>query len=157
MAFWQWRRDEERKKPKVPAQSLHEPIIAYRAWRIAESRLVSCTCDCVWQPRERMDAHCNHKGAMHEARAPVWECSCGFYAYKTDAALTASEYLGVAGGFTVGGRVALWGRVIDHELGYRAERAYPQVLYLRGDRLDDLIKRLADCYAVECMPRHLSV
>ena len=138
-----------------------EPIMAYRAWRIASSGvLLSCTCDCIWKPRERMYAICNI--ADHEAGAPAWRCYCGLYAYKTLAALRASNYMEASaapalfkhppGALTVSGRVALWGRVVDHELGYRAEYAYPQVLHLRGDRLDESIRRLGDAYAIECIP-----
>jgi hypothetical protein len=105
-----------------------------------------------------MSARCSQVGPLHDPRAPVWDCSCGFYAYKTDASLSTSEYLAISRGLTVGGRVALWGRVVDHELGYRAEHAYPQVLYLRGDRrYDELIRRLADRYAIECVPQRMSI
>ena len=127
-----------------------EVVLAYRAWRISGVHLVSCTCDCEWTPRERMTARCNNY--IGHPRLPAWDCRCGFYAYKTELALAASEYVGLHG-LTVRGRVAFWGRVIDHELGYRAEYAYPQVLYLRGDSYDEVIRHVADAYAVECMFR----
>lgn len=143
-----WLRKGQSEGAKSPPQSLHEPILAYRAWRIAEGNLLSCTCDCVWQPRMRMNASCNHN-AVH-ARVPAWDCQCGLYAFKTDRSLAESGY---AREPNVAGRVALWGHVIDHDLGYRAEHAYPQVLYLRGGRPDELIRRLCECYAIECVPR----
>jgi hypothetical protein len=108
-----------------------------------------------------MDALCNISD--HDDGAPTWRCYCGFYAYKTLEALKASNYVETPvpaatlkypklGVLTVSGRVALWGRVVDHELGYRAQHAYPQLLHLRGDWLDDVIRRLADAYAIECVP-----
>jgi hypothetical protein len=157
MTFWFWRRYDEGKYQKLPAQTVREPILAYRSWRISDLDLISCTCECIWQPRRRMSARCSQVGLLHDARAPVWDCSCGFYAYKAESSLSASEYLTVSRGLTVGGRVAFWGRVVDHEIGYRAEHAYPQVLYLRGEpRYDEVVKRLADRYAIECVPKRLT-
>jgi hypothetical protein len=122
MAFWGLLFGKlERTESRFPPQSLHEPILAYRAWRIARSKLLSCTCECVWKPRERMDACCN-RNAIH-AHVPAWDCQCGFYAYKTESALAASEYVSMRQEPTVTGRVALWGRVIDHKFGYRGKHA----------------------------------
>jgi hypothetical protein len=158
MRWWPWRRREDEPQFETEEQTLHEVIVACRAWRIADGYLQSCTQNCIWQPRQRMDAHCNQMGAFHATIVPVWKCTCGFYAYKTDAALRASEFLIPRGGLGVAGRVALWGRVIDHEIGYRAQHSYPQVLYLSGDRrIDELIRRVADRYAVECVPEEFLV
>jgi hypothetical protein len=134
-------------------QSQREPILAYRAWRISGETLQSCTCDCLWNPRKRMDACCNHH--VRHACVPSWNCECGFYGYKSEEGLAASGYPQTQPCRTVQGRVALWGRVIDHELGYRAERAYPQLLYLSGNQFDDVVRRLAEHYAIECMPHRL--
>jgi hypothetical protein len=131
-------------------EPIREPILAYRAWRVEAEQLMSCTCSCLWSPRERMDARCNQNG-LH-ANVPVWECSCGFYAYKTERALEESPYLRPDQKMAVWGRVALWGRVIDHGLGYRAQHAYPQLLYLAGNAHDDLVRRVAESYAIECVP-----
>ena len=70
----------------------------------------------------------------------------------TEEALAASPYVAKDRGLTVQGRVAFWGRVIRHEMGYRAQHAYPQLLYLRGDEYDDSIRRVADRYAIEVVP-----
>jgi len=151
MTFWErWFGKVDSCEPDAETASHGDCVMAYRAWRICGDRLISCTCDCEWLPRERMDARCNNH--VSHLRVPAWDCKCGFYAYKTAHALAASEYVGLPQGTTVQGRVALWGRVIHHALGYRAEYAYPQVLYLRGDRYDDEIRRVAGCYAVDCVP-----
>jgi len=98
-----------------------------------------------------MDAMCNVR--PHDGGAPAWRCLCGFYAYKSLATLSRSHYAASRADIhCVSGRVALWGRVIDHAFGYRARYAYPQVLYLRGDRFDDVIRSAADRYAIECVP-----
>ena len=70
----------------------------------------------------------------NEHDAPEEDCSCGFYAVKSLSTLRrflplasirflpgARAKLGAAT-FPVAGRVALAGKVIEHDLGYRAER-----------------------------------
>jgi len=145
--------ENEKRAPAAPPSV--EPIVAYRSWRVGkEEMLISATFECVWNVRERMTATCRQP-VTHPA-APAWDCRCGFYAFKTHGALAASEYaLGSSAVEVVCGRVALWGTVIDHETGYRAEHAYPQVLYLRGDRSDEVVRRIADRYAIECVPLSL--
>jgi hypothetical protein len=151
MRFWErWLGRIEGCERDANAETQGDVVMAYRAWRMSGDRLISCTCDCEWRPRERMDARCNNN--VSHVRVPAWDCKCGFYAYKTASALAASEYVGLPQGLTVQGRVALWGRVIHHALGYRAEYAYPQILYLRGDRYDADVRRIADWYAVDCVP-----
>jgi len=46
------------------------------------------------------------------------------------------------------GRVSLWGRVIETERGFRAERAYPYDLLLLGGT-EQLARRLRSRYAVD--------
>ena len=50
-------------------------------------------------------------------------CSCGIHAFKMN--YHPNDYLDIN---AIIGIVALWGRVIEHENGYRAEFAYPQEL-----------------------------
>jgi hypothetical protein len=145
-----WLRSASESKAKPHALMQEEPILAFRAWRVFGSRLLSCTCECIWQPRVRLDASCNKKIA--HGNAPAWDCQCGIYAYKTERALTDSPFAIPEHGPSVRGRVALWGRVVDHGLGYRAQYAYPQVLYLLGDDSDGAVRDLADSYAVEAVP-----
>jgi hypothetical protein len=154
MAFWvRWLEKNETRATMLSPQSQREPILAYRSWRISNGMLQSCTCDCVWHPRERMEARCNRN--IRHTSVPNWDCQCGFYGYKSEEALAASGYPRTGDDQTVQGRVALWGRVIDHDLGYRAERAYPQLLYLGGDQFDEVVRSLAERYAIECMPHQL--
>lgn len=140
--------------PKFPPLTLEEPILAFRAWRMSlgEPFLLSCTCDHVWRPHERETAYCNVNRTVHPGVPPTWNCSCGFYAYKTITELVASRYSESPSGMVVLGRVALWGTVIDHQHGYRGRYAYPQLLFLRRDGSDDLIRRIADRYAIEYAP-----
>jgi hypothetical protein len=74
-----------------------------------------------WRPREVAQATCRLAWS-HEA--PNADCSCGLHATRD------IDYLRRTRCPAVLGRVALWGRVIEHEHGYRARFAYPQRLRL---------------------------
>lgn len=59
--------------------------------------------------------------------APAEGCTCGIYAANDRAV---AERYGQGGlGTYVLGRVALWGKVIIYDQGFRAEYAYPQAFY----------------------------
>jgi hypothetical protein len=74
-----------------------------------------------WRPREVAQATCRLAWS-HEA--PNVDCSCGLHATRDLDFLRRTRCPAVLG------RVALWGRVIEHEHGYRARFAYPQRLRL---------------------------
>jgi hypothetical protein len=63
--------------------------------------------------------------------APTAECECGIYAATLE---RAEEYLNHSlpnALARVLGRVALWGSVVECELGFRASHAYPLALYVK--------------------------
>jgi hypothetical protein len=57
----------------------------------------------------------------HEA--PQYDCQCGFYATKEPDEHWATYSAAY-------GKVALWGRIVEHERGYRAQYAYPLELWV---------------------------
>ena len=90
-------------------------LVAYRIWRIDRNRLISLSAGYVWKPgtngpAQGMDAY-----------------SGGFYAFKE-----LSEALELSGGprsrhgrrhpYAIG-KVSLWGEIVEHEFGYRAQFA----------------------------------
>ena len=66
-------------------------------------------------------------GLIGPIRAP----GCGIYAYRTKDllrdALKAKRWLGFVPRFAIG-EVSLWGRMVEHKNGYRAQFAYPRRL-----------------------------
>lgn len=67
--------------------------------------------------------------------SPGDACGCGFHAAtKIETARGYGEILG---------RVALWGKVVEHEQGYRGEYAYPQALYVPDHDFGRLKSQLA--------------
>jgi hypothetical protein len=57
---------------------------------------------------------------------PYFSCTCGVYAAKTIGHLNQCGYKR----FGVHGEVYLWGTVVEHERGWRAEFAYPKTFFL---------------------------
>lgn len=122
------------------------PLIGWRSWAAVEDdhgiALRSVVFATRWPPRERLEAVCAHRARSrllarllridpHEA--PDEGCECGIYAACTpDLALRYLDrhaLLGWARSPLIG-RVALWGRVIECERGWRSTFAYPTQLFL---------------------------
>jgi hypothetical protein len=135
------------------------PVRAWRWWAetsASPKRLYSIGIGQLpWPPGIPMQAQClrhdispdgDWQRHSHDAPAPVAGCTCGIWALKEPP----------SGGIV--GEVALWGRVIEHALGYRAEYAYPIRLIWRAPTpmpgfprpVGELrrLERLADIYGV---------
>lgn len=92
-------------------------------------RLQSVVSSANWPYREPLVAQCKDCGPQPCRR----KCDCGIYAFQQDPWLerpTGGPYRLWEPDFCVIGQVAGWGRVVLHEEGWRASRAYPQSLAL---------------------------
>ena len=110
------------------AAVLFEPIDAWRTWTLAGSRdgskvrLLPIAGDGrPWPPRRPASAACTRDRSHH---LPELVCTCGLHAVRGPDLLRRTRDPAVLG------TVALWGRVIEHEDGFRAAFAYPQRLRL---------------------------
>ena len=115
------------------------PVRAYRTWCVLATdsgpRLMSGIKGFdMWEPGAPLRARCSHARDAH--RSPSWTCTCGIYASKRPDARRPYGW--------VAGEVAMWGRVIEHAHGYRAEFARPSALLPRGLGVD--VPRLATIY-----------
>jgi hypothetical protein len=119
--------------PEAPdrfeAPLLLEPVLGWRVWRLTRSRhglrLQALATPDTWPPNEAEAARCfvsDHPGA------PLVECTCGYHAASSVDALMGAGMLGR--GVAVLGAIAMWGTVIEHAHGARAEFAYPARLRL---------------------------
>ena len=107
---------------------LAEPIAAWRTWTLSgsrdgsEARLIPIAgTGRAWPPREPVHAGCARR---RPHRVPGLDCTCGIHAtHETDPLRRTRDP-------AVLGSVALWGRVLEHAHGFRAEYAYPQRLAL---------------------------
>lgn len=84
-------------------------IIAHRGWVVGPAGFLhSMSAGVVWAPGEPM-----------EGKTKSTQEHCGVYAFKT-----AKDFLTQVGdALDIYGRVALWGDIIEHEIGYRAQFA----------------------------------
>jgi hypothetical protein len=106
----------------------------WRVWCVQETasglRLASVVREADWPRGTDLIAHCDLDGHV----APDMNCTCGIHAAREPAPLWTylrgrDEPTTVA---RVLGRVALWGRVVEHDDGWRAERAFP-LSFVTGD------------------------
>lgn len=137
----------------------HEPMVGWRGWHVVADgpshRLVSWWLNTEWLPRERTESVCDEHGPL-----PDRDHDCGIHAFMhRDEALA---YIGqkvpfvgypfvrqVEGRVCVAiGRVSLWGRVVEHERGYRGQYAYPYDIFLI-DGTHEIARSLASRYAVD--------
>src|ERR1039458_1059500 len=112
------------------------PIIGYRVWKWEKTGLKSL-CGERWKPSQLLAARCRasvvvgpiagRAEAVHDAHEPPQtNCTCGVYASKSLEQLLTTGYAKCG----IHGEVYLWGTVVEHALGWRAQFAYPKTLFL---------------------------
>jgi hypothetical protein len=111
------------------------PVVGYRTWQVSGggSRLKAIAHPAVWEPgRNRAKCAGGYAPANwlngdedHDARhaAPLEGCSCGWYAMRTLEGFVHDFIGGYTYSADVAGKVAMWGKVIEGERGYRAQYA----------------------------------
>lgn len=111
-----------------PVDLSKEPIAAWRTWTLTGSRSGGnlllrpvAKRSRTWQPLEAAEAACR---TSRRHAAPDLACTCGLHGTHSFEILRRTKNPAVLG------RVALWGRVVEHEYGFRAQFAYPQRLRL---------------------------
>jgi hypothetical protein len=136
-------------------------FVGWRSWRILPYDALGqapsirlCACGTqgipkVWEPRKAIRAVCGTYEQAHEA---PWEnCHCGIHAYASEenarthlatfVDCTNRKKDGVLG--WAFGRASLWGRIVEHEHGWRAEHAYPYDITVYGTaQLAAMVQRL---------------
>ena len=116
------------------------PIIGYRVWRWDAAGLKSLNGE-PWFPNRPLAAGCRvspvgtivsrAKTAHHAHGAPHVDCPCGVYAARSLEHLRTTGYER----YGIHGEVHLWGKVVEHERGWRAQLAYPKNFFLSPDAL----------------------
>lgn len=147
-------------EPPVRTPDLIEPLRVFKEmtiWRKQRPDILrSLTREFRWDQGENEAAHTTvmyfrDDGAdglhpvnvpLHVA-VPVKECSCGFYGYwLPDSVETAKRYVDVGGTGTVQAYVEVYGKVILHPLGVRAQKARIIAVNMRGQTpICEMVKR----------------
>lgn len=137
--------------PPLEVSESREVIVGYRLWEIRpagrQAFLESVTTRTVWPVGEPCEAH-----MLTQHIIIGWPS--GIHAFKT--AHTRSEYeenYGIKDTTApiAFGKVALWGRVVEHAHGYRAQYAYPLSLVVLAStpNAENLARALANTYGCE--------
>ena len=116
------------------------PIVGYRGWTWDTMGLKSL-CGERWHPNQSLAARCRASAVVGNIAgrieaddahdAPQAKCTCGVYAAKSLEHLRRNGYDRCG----IYGEVCLWGTVVEHERGWRAQLAYPKNLFLSPDAL----------------------
>jgi len=120
------------RKPLEPELTVVEPIIGWRRWSVEMfGNELRSNNGVRWTPYEKLTAECKKLPSFFDPTIGCKgvHCTCGIYAYKTPEEAkfgkNAPRNLGT-GSTDCWGEVYLWGRVIEHEKGWRAQYAYPK-------------------------------
>jgi hypothetical protein len=119
-------------------------VEGWRAWRVkldppafgTAPKLMSASFNYVWTPKVKARAECkrcNDPDPTSDNHVPGTRCSCGFYSAKSLKHLRSMGYHGYqqqSDYTSVVGQLANWGRVIEGSQGWRAEFAYPAVMFV---------------------------
>jgi hypothetical protein len=117
-----------------------KPVDTPAGWRLASPLRPGV----VWPPDAALTARCMGSRTMDHVVAPVPDprCSCGLYAVRdpTDVVTRGDD--------TLVGCVALWGRVVEGERGWRASQGFPLLLLSPSRVHAGLGRELAETYGV---------
>jgi hypothetical protein len=144
---------------KVP-DTYVEPFVAYRAWNWNAEGITSLN-GALWTPKVAFEAACHNRddwkwlvasATTDETRkwlqskehyVPNENCTCGMYAGINMQHLIDINYIQRG----IHGEVSLWGRLMRHTLGWRAQFAYPKFFIVPTNmipfRFDEAQKHLA--------------
>ena len=123
----------------LPEETCIHALVGWRRWSVTMfGETLMSNNNIAWTPYQMLSAQCLN-GSCRGI-----ECGCGIYAYKErkqaekgdNAPSTVTH---------IWGEVWLWGRVIEHESGYRAQFAYPKALVNTGG----IAQRMAVVYGIK--------
>ena len=138
------------------------PLKGWRAWEVKRNHELRATgVNVYWPPKEKMRALCASDSTGNQwvtqqgkedhttGRVPMAQCTCGIYAHQTLEQVIETVGPSLQMGRYVFGRVALWGKVIEHEHGWRGEFAYPIELLDGGLNVrEETIQAIGKVYEV---------
>jgi hypothetical protein len=104
------------------------PVVGWRVWRWEAAGLTSLNGK-PWHPGRSLAARCGARNEYDAHSAPQMTCTCGIYASKSREHLRGTGYER----YGICGEAFLWGCLVEHQFGWRAQFAYPRTLVLPPD------------------------
>jgi hypothetical protein len=142
----------ENLKTDLPKSTSTEPIVGYRVWKLvrkadgsAEARLQSTyKTNYTWPFRRKLVRDSIDKTGIHAVKsiARIMPMHTG------DSSIDPFGSLWDTYAADVAGEVYLWGEVVEHQLGYLAEFAYPKQLWVPEDTDPMIVMELEENYGV---------
>jgi hypothetical protein len=137
-------------------------VTGWRAWRVdrkpdenGQVLLHSASASYAWVPFEKARASCGtclSDDPRDPKCTPGNTCGCGFYSARTLTHLRSMGYHqyndAKDGAVTIVGRVANWGKVVPGTQGWRAEYAYPEMLYVPFEVARFIARPVSETYGV---------
>ncbi len=124
---------------RLPLEVSDEPLVGWRCWYVLPGEGLLRPIykrGLAWKPRQAHEAVCPEE--PHDV--PADGCKCGIWTVCHPMLLdeigwTVAPPRGISKlpGVLVVGQVALWGKIVEHERGWRASAAYPRHLYALTD------------------------
>lgn len=115
------------------------PVVGFREWGVkyikGEFYLASYNNGLVWPYHKEFQAVClDHFYSQQPHNSiPFYRGVCGIYALKERTSLHVGMPCCTERMIFIGGSVDLWGKIIEHKNGYRAQYAYPNTLFRVND------------------------
>lgn len=129
----------------LPVEITGECKVGWRGWDQVMQPGLICSMGTVWLPEERVEAFCRRQ---HEEGIPGLDCACGIYSFNEPGLMKSEGYSRQA----LLGEIWLWGRVVEHTKGWKAEYAYPRKFYATQKKIKDqpqgLLEYIAFRYGV---------
>ena len=128
----------------IPVDRQTDPVLGWRFWSLRQGFsesghttmwMLTSMNETVWRPRVAMRATCQARALipspavpstpLHDA--PAQQCTCGVYAFRPKSFRDGIWRVPLG---CVVGEIKGWGRVMEHQLGWRAASAYPSSIFL---------------------------
>lgn len=129
-----WITMEEQAPPKAlePELTTVEAITGWRRWSVEMFGSVLLSNNRTpWEPYKKLAAECKQGGVFGPKECRGIHCDCGIYAYKNKGHVQTGENK-PSEVIHLWGEVYLWGRVVEHSKGWRAQFGYPKSLVDTG-------------------------
>lgn len=129
------------------ARTSDEPVVGWRHWGILGRAICSCIQHDLWVPNQRFETVCRwnpYESRMDPDGDTGWSDArihgkvknpghhCGVHAWKDGDRGEVEPSMHSHETFVVG-KVSLWGRVYEHQRGYRGEFAYPAEFHIHPE------------------------
>jgi len=121
---------------------MNKPLVSWRVWEIKDEKLLSIVNSSCWKSGKAYSSHVDAYYGINN----IYQN--GIHSWKTKEQafdyfiLWFTAYFNDSWCF---GELYSWGKIIEHEFGYRSEFAYPKKLYAENQELAQKLQNFYGC------------